>query len=121
MKVSSVFQLALLPPSVQCSAFVIDQQHSVGYHGLERNGIELFLNIPFGQDTSGENRFKPPRPYVPQPGSTIDAQSLGHSCPQQTNKVLGPLALANVTDISEDCLNLNMAGRKDAVLTAPCQ
>ncbi len=108
MKVSSILHLALLLHGAQCSISVVDQQHNLTYKGLERNGIEVFLNIPFGQDTSGENRFKPPQPYVPKPGSTINAQSLGHSCPQRTGKVLSPLALANVTDISEDCLNLNI-------------
>jgi len=106
MKLSSLLQMMLLFRGAQCNISVTDQWHSVAYEGLERNGIEVFLNIPFGQDTSGENRFKPPRPYVPELGSTINAQSLGNSCPQRTGKVLGPLALANVTDISEDCLNL---------------
>jgi carboxylesterase type B len=112
MRVSCLFQLALLLPGAQCSVSVFDQQHSVTYNGLERNGIEVFLNIPFGQDTSGKNRFKLPKPYIPEAGSTINAQWLGHSCPQQTGKVLGPLALANVTDISEDCLNLNIGRPK---------
>jgi carboxylesterase type B len=112
MKVSPLLQLALLIRGAQCTLSVVDQQHSVTYNGLERNGIEVFLNIPFGRDTSGSNRFKPPRPFVPEPGSTINAQSLGHSCPQQTGEVLGLLALANITDISEDCLNLNIGRPK---------
>ncbi|KAI0602821.1 putative lipase [Biscogniauxia sp. FL1348] len=82
---------------------------NVTYQGLERNGIELFLNIPYGQDTSGENRFKPPRPYVPAPGTTVNAGSYGPACPQPLGPSSPPLVLSNVTEISEDCLNLNVA------------
>ncbi|TVY83751.1 Secreted lipase [Lachnellula suecica] len=60
MKVSSLLQSALLIHGTQCSVSVTDQQHNVTYNGLARNGIEVFLNIPFGLDTSGSNRVKPP-------------------------------------------------------------
>lgn len=112
MKLFPLLQQVLLLHRAQCSISVVDQLHNVTYNGLERNGVEVFLNIPFGQDTSGENRFKPPRPFILVAGSTITAQAQGHACPQQTGKVLGPLALANVTDISEDCLNLNIGRPK---------
>ncbi|KAI1487668.1 putative lipase [Biscogniauxia mediterranea] len=87
---------------------------NVTYQGLERNGIELFLNIPYGQDTSGENRFKPPRPYVPAPGTTVNARSYGPACPQPLGPSIPPLVLSNVTEISEDCLNLNVARPRGA-------
>lgn len=88
----------------------VDTAANVTYKGLYRNGIEAFLNIPYGQDTGGEHRFKPPRPYTFQPGSEVVAQSYGPSCPQPLGDELGaPLVLGNVTDTSEDCLNLNIA------------
>lgn len=52
----------------------------VTYRGLALDGIETFLGVPYAQDTSGSNRFKPPRPYVPQSGSTIDATKPGPAC-----------------------------------------
>ncbi|KAI8963326.1 alpha/beta-hydrolase [Daldinia sp. FL1419] len=87
---------------------VIDTKNNVTYRGINRNGIEAFLNIPYGQDTSGPNRFKPPRPFVPKPSSTIDAVSYGPACPQPLGNDFLPLGLTDTTEISEDCLNLNV-------------
>ena len=87
---------------------VYDSGNDVTYEGFVRNDIEVFLNIPYGQDTSGENRFKPPRPHVPVAGSTVDAQSNGPSCPQPLGAGSAPLALTPITEVSEDCLNLNI-------------
>lgn len=103
-----------------CSSFtnaspqVVDSKRGVTYEGLERNGIEVFVNIPYAQDTSGANRFKPPRPYVPAAGSTIDATSYGPSCPQSLGVWVPPLTLGNITEVSEDCLNLNVARPRHA-------
>ncbi|KAF2846439.1 alpha/beta-hydrolase [Plenodomus tracheiphilus IPT5] len=84
----------------------------VKYQGIERNEIEIFLGIPYAQDTSGENRFKPPRPYVVPPGATVDATKPGYACPQPLGVLFPPLGLGNITNISEDCLNLNVARPK---------
>ncbi|KAL9484971.1 hypothetical protein ACSS6W_003760 [Trichoderma asperelloides] len=81
----------------------------VTYHGIHRNGIEAFLNIQYGEDTGGNWRFKPPRPHVPAPESTVQADSYGPACPQPLGSWIVPLSLTNITDISEDCLNLNIA------------
>ncbi|KAH6657594.1 Alpha/Beta hydrolase protein [Truncatella angustata] len=45
------------------------------YEGLERNGIEVFLDIPYGQDTSGA--------LVPSSGTAINAQTYGAACPHE--------------------------------------
>ncbi|KAI1446349.1 carboxylesterase family protein [Annulohypoxylon stygium] len=87
---------------------VVDTKNNVTYNGVNRNGVEAFLNIPYGQDTSGANRFKPPQAFVPKPGSTINAQAYGPSCPQPLGEGFPPLTLTNVTAISEDCLHLNI-------------
>ena len=100
--------LATLHGLVHAEPRVTDSRH-VTYQGLERAGVEVFLNIPYAQDTGAENRFKPPKPYVPCPRSTINATAYGPACPQQLGNLVLPLALSNVTDISEDCLNLNIA------------
>ncbi|KAI1214153.1 carboxylesterase family protein [Annulohypoxylon truncatum] len=90
------------------SPSVVDTKHNVTYNGLNRNGVEAFLSIPYGQDTSGANRFKPPQAFVPKRGSTINAQAYGPACPQPLGEGFPPLTLTNVTAISEDCLHLNV-------------
>ncbi|KAF2864787.1 Alpha/Beta hydrolase protein [Massariosphaeria phaeospora] len=79
------------------------------YNGLLRNGIEIFQGIPYGQDTGGQNRFKPPRPYKPAQGSIIEATKPGPACPQSLGQWFPPITLGNITAISEDCLSLNIA------------
>ncbi|OAF99187.1 putative lipase [Paraphaeosphaeria sporulosa] len=82
----------------------------ITYQGFERNGVEIFLGIPYAQDTGGQNRFKPPQPLQVPPGAVVDATKPGHACPQQLGQWNAPLTLLNVTQesISEDCLNLNI-------------
>lgn len=87
---------------------VTDGLFPLRYQGISSNGIEMFLGIPYAQDTSGRNRFKPPRPYVPARGSTIDATRPGPACPQPLGQISPPLVLGNITEVSEDCLNLNV-------------
>lgn len=91
---------------------VVDKSRDVTYKGLNRNGIEVFLNIPYGQDTGGENRFKPSKPYIPAKGATIKADAYGPACPQPLGGWVVPISLSDVTEISEDCLNLNIARPK---------
>ena len=85
-----------------------DPDLDLTYKGVLENGIETFLSIPYGKDTSGEHRFKPPRPASPAKGSTIVAQSKGPACPQPQGAVITPLYLSNITETSEDCLHLNV-------------
>lgn len=85
---------------------------SVEYVGFESDGIQHFLGIPYAQDTSGANRFKPPRPFVPELGSKIEALKPGPACPQPLGQLSPPLALGNITEVSEDCLHLNIARPK---------
>ncbi|SPO06786.1 related to para-nitrobenzyl esterase [Cephalotrichum gorgonifer] len=112
MRTALISGLLLLPGAIAGSVpRVRNHKNDVTFEGLERNGIEIFLNIPYGEDTSGENRFKPPTLHVPEAGSTIKAQSYGPSCPQPlSNGSL--LALGSITEVSEDCLNLNVARPK---------
>lgn len=88
---------------------VVHAAHGVTYHGLARNGIEVFLGIPYGQDTSGAARFQPPRKHVPQPGSRVDATAYGPSCPQALGEWAQPISLGSISEVSEDCLSLNVA------------
>jgi carboxylesterase type B len=106
--------LATFATAVASAPTVKNADDDVQYVGIDRNGIEVFLGIPYGQDTGGENRFKPPQPYVPKPGSVVNATTPGHACPQQLGQWNAPLTLLNVTQgsTSEDCLNLNIARPK---------
>ncbi|ETN40053.1 uncharacterized protein HMPREF1541_04328 [Cyphellophora europaea CBS 101466] len=95
---------------VNSEALVVDTAHNVTYQGLTRNGVEFFLGVPYAQDTGGANRFKPPQLHVPDNDSTVDATAYGPACPQVMGlPPLYPLTLSNVTDVSEDCLHLNIA------------
>ncbi|KAL5115377.1 hypothetical protein ACEQ8H_006753 [Pleosporales sp. CAS-2024a] len=89
---------------------VVRDTNDVEYVGLSGQDMDLFLGIPYAQDTSGPNRFKPPRPYVPAPGAKVDATQRGPACPQPA--FLSPLATANITNVSENCLHLNIARPK---------
>ncbi|KAI1313523.1 putative lipase [Xylaria venustula] len=112
MKFPSLFTTAALAAwATSCSAtyagpYVVDDTQGVTYKGLDRNGIEVFLGIPFGEDTSGANRFKPPRPYTHARGAIVDATSYGPACPQSIKAASPPFKYTAVSEISEDCLNL---------------
>lgn len=91
------------------SAVPLVSNCNVKYQGIHQSEVEAFLSIPYAQDTSGEHRFKAPRPFVPKKGSTIQAVAAGPACPQ----ALGgpgdlPLYLSTISEISEDCLHLNV-------------
>lgn len=104
--VLSAFKLADAgPPEVSACG-------GITYVGTEHNGVELFQGIPYAHDTSGENRFKPPRPYTPAPGTTVVATKPGPACPQPLGVLFPPLGLGNITEVSEDCLSLNVARPK---------
>jgi len=105
----------VVPPTV------FDSRYNLTYVGLERNGVEIFLNIPYGQDTSGSNRFRPPRPVeIPAPGTLINALEYGPACPQILRESDNPTELSTISNVSEDCLNLNIARPKglSSVVTA---
>ncbi|KAI8945082.1 putative lipase [Xylaria longipes] len=112
MKFPSLLVAAtLLTRRADCGAIrtgprVVDDRQGVTYEGLDRSGIEVFLGIPFGEDTGGANRFKPPRPYAPARGTVLNARSYGPACPQSMDAASPPFTYTDVTDISEDCLNL---------------
>jgi carboxylesterase type B len=81
----------------------------ITYVGISHGDVDHFLGVPYAQDTGGVNRFKPPRPVIPAPGSTIYATDSGPACPQPLGQLSPPLALVNITEVSEDCLTLNIA------------
>lgn len=94
----------------------LSSQTNVTFKGTTAHDVESFLNIKFGADTAGENRFAPPRPYTYPSGSKVDASHPGVACPQPRVPLQGFTLFDNVTDVSEDCLTLRIdrpAGTSD--------
>jgi para-nitrobenzyl esterase len=80
--------------------------------GYILNGVYTFLGVPYGADTSGSNRFLPPR--KPEPWTDVKPTIWwGNSAPQiMDNRYANPHASFadhwNYDDVSEDCLRLNI-------------
>lgn len=93
-----------------CGSNTVELENGVAYRGTHKDGVESFLGIKYGQDTSGENRFKAPKPFTPEAGSLILADDTGPACPQDAavGESFLPLYLTIFRDYSEDCLSLNV-------------
>src|SRR6478609_8117537 len=79
--------------------------------GFVLRGINTFLGIPYGADTSGENRFMPPQ--KPKPWTeTLPALWWGNTAPQNMEKRYASPYYSFSDhwnyDVSEDCLRLNV-------------
>lgn len=80
--------------------------------GYILRGIHTFLGVPYGADTSGENRFMPPQ----KPKSWAGVKPTvwwGNSAPQIMEKRYADQYASfvdhwNYDDVSEDCLKLNI-------------
>jgi para-nitrobenzyl esterase len=94
--------------------------------GYVLRGIHHFLGVPYGADTSGANRFMPPRKPKPWP-DVFAALWWGNSAPQNmenryANRYASFRDRWNYDDVSEDCLRINVVtpaindGRKRAVM-----
>ncbi|KAF7921342.1 hypothetical protein EAE99_007650 [Botrytis elliptica] len=86
---------------------VIFSESQVTFRGIISNNIEHFHNVKYAADTSGPNRFAPPKPFTPPPGTIIDASLPGPACPQIKDPM--PPFFSAVEEISEDCLHLHIA------------
>jgi para-nitrobenzyl esterase len=80
--------------------------------GYVLRGIHTFLGVPYGADTSGPNRFLPPR--EPKPWTDVfPALWWGNSAPQDVERRYQDRYYSfrdhwNYDDVSEDCLRLNV-------------
>lgn len=80
--------------------------------GYVLNGVFTFLGVPYGADTGGANRFRPPQPVEPWEG-VLPTVFYGHSAPQEIY-ARDPDSYAtfvdhwNYDELSEDCLRLNL-------------
>ncbi|WP_374346500.1 carboxylesterase/lipase family protein [Phenylobacterium sp.] len=92
--------------------------------GARSGPVKTFLGVPYGADTGGANRYRPPQPVTPWDG-VRDALVPGHICPQVPplqSMALRPDILAAIAagyetieggapeaeNLGEDCLNLNV-------------
>ncbi|KAJ5792334.1 Carboxylesterase [Penicillium pulvis] len=78
------------------------------FEGTSANSVDSFKNIRFGQDTSGNNRFAPPKLYSYPAGTVVNATQSGAACPQQEDPIPTFPIFDNVTNVSEDCLTLRI-------------
>lgn len=86
--------------------------------GAQNDGVWAFKGVPYGDDTSGQGRFRPARP--PRPWSGVrECLTYGPSCPQMTieqmtgtpmpveiEEMMG--VLGTEPSMTEDCLALNV-------------
>ena len=98
---------ALLAGQAAANPLVINKKTQVTYEGTSSKGVDQFQDIRFGEDTEGPNRFSPPKPFHPPPGTEVKATERGAACPQATGGIIPPMT--DVVNQSEDCLNLRIA------------
>lgn len=84
------------------------------FRGAVEGGVRRWLGIRYAQSTAGDARWSDPVAAADLPGET-DAFAYGPACPQQLNP---SVPLAEPTEMSEDCLSLNVWA-PDAVDAAP--
>lgn len=105
---------ALLAGFAATDPLVTNKNTKISYEGTSSDGVEQFQNIRFAEDTKGPNRFTPPKPHLPSPGSKVTATERGAACPQATKGAVPPMT--DVSKQSEDCLNLRIARPADSKL-----
>ena len=77
----------------------------LGTYSDFRKDVQVFRGIPYADDTGGSNRWKPPLKPSNYSG-LLDATEFGANCPQTD---ISPSIFSSPnTNISEDCLNLNI-------------
>lgn len=76
---------------------VTDAPTKVTFRGNLSN-VESFLNIRFGQDTSGAHRFPHPQASEYPSGTEVDTSTPGAACPRPQDPVQG-FVFANITDM----------------------
>ncbi|KAF8993009.1 carboxylesterase [Cyathus striatus] len=71
--------------------------------------LKKWLGVPFAQDTSGQNRWRPPKPITPPSNEVFNASAYGPACLQ------GRTDGGNGTSTqSEDCLRINIIAPSNA-------
>lgn len=76
--------------------------------GTSAHNVESFLNIRFGENTAGNNRFAAPKPFQYPSGTVVNGTAVGAACPQQTDFGSELFDTIPASRISEDCLSLRV-------------
>jgi para-nitrobenzyl esterase len=97
-------------PALAGTAAPIVETASGKVRGRASGGVASFLGIPYGADTSGANRFLPPRPARPWAG-VRDCLALGHQSPQLDPSTLQPPG----TDLSSPFVQRVLAATKQGM------
>ncbi|KAK4190156.1 putative cholinesterase [Podospora australis] len=91
-----------MPGKVKGPTVVLPQGTYVGTTNFKaprfNKSVDAFRGVPFAQDASGENRFRPPQP-LPKSDDTFDAIEYGQFCPVEGVVYKGA---------GENCLNANI-------------
>lgn len=93
------------PTAASSAPIVSNPATGVSFKGSLSSGIESFLNIRFGENTSGANRFALPKHFSYPHHTVVDASAAGAACPQSNTSGIIPSV---VTSVSEDCLTLRV-------------
>lgn len=106
------FFMAGVARAATTDIFPIVETRAGKLRGLVSGGIKVFKGVPYGADTSGRNRFRPPQPVKPWAG-VRDALDYGQIPPQTPGDRRADYANLIYLDIQpggmgEDCLNLNI-------------
>ena len=96
----STYSTSAYPPKV------FNPSTGVKYIGNLSAGVESFLNIRFGEDTGGANRFALPKPFHYPPKSTVNASVIGAACPQAD--LSSGIFATKVKKFQENCLSLRI-------------
>ncbi len=104
-----------LMPTIAAAQFYSDDGRGYGHgpgptvatqdgpvQGFERNGVNMFLGIPYAAAPVGELRWRPPAP--PARHGLLDATKFANACTQVTS--LG--SFSGPPSTAEDCLYLNV-------------
>lgn len=92
---------ALAQPTAKIAAGTIE--------GVKKEGVRVFLGVPYAEPPVGDLRWREPQPVKPWPGVRA-ATRFAPSCQQDEGKPFGPYTASFLTagERSEDCLYLNV-------------
>lgn len=95
--------MAALPTVAPLSHSAVTVNTSNGpVRGFLRDGVSIFLGVPYAAPPIGERRWQPPAPAGMH--GLLDATTFGSACPQSNSLAV----FASGPSVEEDCLTLNI-------------
>ena len=103
---------AMARPALAAGMFPIVETAQGKLRGLESGGVSIFRGISYAADTSGANRFMPPRPVEPWAGvrDALHWTDVAPQIPGDRRHVYADLIMVdrNPSGMGEDNLSLNL-------------